>query len=101
MAARSCSTTPAATTWLSARCSSPPRSGSCSPSCCARLLHPPDPVLEADEEVGQELSRGLVGELALGKLGRRVADEHLGAGQGIGPELDQDAAQVVLVARPA
>src|SRR5256885_12961816 len=37
-----------------------------------------DPVFERDHLVGEELARGLVGELAVGELARRVADEHLG-----------------------
>src|SRR5207237_7187518 len=65
------------------------------------LLHPQDPVLESCEELGEELARGLVGELALGELGGRHADEHLRPRQRIGPQLHEYPAQVVLHPRAA
>src|SRR6185312_14643093 len=105
--ARWCSTTAAATTPLSSRCSWLRWPAWSWRSCCARpsawllLLHPHDPVLEPGEQLGQELARGLVGELAVGELRGRVADEDFGPRQGIGPELDQDPAQVVLDPRAA
>src|SRR3954469_8694462 len=60
-------------------------------------LHAHDPGLEASDELGQELARRLVDELALRiELRCRVADEHLGTRQHMTPQLAQDAARVVL-----
>src|SRR6185503_18483176 len=72
-------------------------------TCTSLFLHahPLDPRLEAGEQVGEELLRGLVGELAVGELARARADEHLGARQHVRPELAEDAPQVVLNARSA
>src|SRR3954447_3544368 len=60
-------------------------------------LHAHDPGLEAGDEIGQELARRFVGELALRvELRCRVADEHLRTRQHMAPKLAQDAARVVL-----
>src|SRR3954451_3882502 len=60
-------------------------------------LHAHDPGLEASDELGQELARRLVDELALRiELRCRAADEHLGTRQHMTPKLAEDAARVVL-----
>src|ERR1041384_8869983 len=60
-------------------------------------LHADDPRLEAHQQIGEQLARGLIGEFALRvELARRVADEDLGAGQHVTPEPAEEAGADIL-----